>query len=380
VKYFKLVRRNLFRNKMRAVMTTLLMAVIFFFVATLLSILESFDRFSDAGKGANRLVVQSAISLANVLPFAHEAKLRQIPGVADVCKVQWIGAYYKEKSNFFANFAIDHDHMGTVFDDYKVDPRQFEDFKADRRGALVGAGLMKRFGWKIGDRITLSRQIFSYDPELTIRAVYTHPVNDASLYFHMDYHQQSMNNFALVGTFWLKITDPAKMAAISQQIDAMFKNSQDPTETVTEKAFQSSFLAMMGNIKLLFTSICSCAIFMVVLLAGITMSMSARERVTEVAVLKAIGFGRRLVLALMLVEFVLLTLFGGLVGVLGGRLIFSVVPMDKLTQGFLMGFEIFPGVMATCIALAALVGVLAGGWPAATATRMSVVDGLRRVV
>src|SRR5438874_1942027 len=129
MKFFKLIRRNLFRNKMRAILTLGLMAVIFFFVATLLSILESFDTYGNQGEGANRLVVQSAISLINPLPYAFEEKIRQVPGVVDICKMQWIGAYYKDKKNFFANFAVDHDKMESVFDDYKIDPKQLADFK-----------------------------------------------------------------------------------------------------------------------------------------------------------------------------------------------------------------------------------------------------------
>jgi putative ABC transport system permease protein len=380
MKHLKLIRRNLFRNKLRAALTLSLMAVIFFFVVTLLSILETFDRYRDSGEGANRLVVQSAISLANPLPYAHEQKIRQIPGVVDVCKLQWIGAYYKEKKNFFANFAVDHDKMGTVFGDYKIDPKEFEDFKRDRQGAIVGTDLVDRFGWKIGDRITLKRQIFPYDPELTIRGIYHHPVNTGALYYHMDYHQQAIGNVGQVGTFWLKISDASRMAAISQQIDAMFKNSEYPTETVTEKEFQASFMAMMGNVKLLFTAVSTCAVFMVILLAAITMSMSARERVTEIAVLKAIGYTQGLVMTLMLAEFVLLTICGGVLGILGGKLLFTVFSMGKLTQGFLIGFELFPMPVTIGIVLSAAVGLIAGGLPAFRATRMSVVDGLRRVV
>jgi putative ABC transport system permease protein len=382
MKYFKLIRRNLFRNRLRAFMTLALMALIFFFVATLISIVQLFDRFEDQGQGANRLIVQSAISLANALPYSYEQKLREVPGVDDVCKLQWIGAYYKDKKNFFANFAVDVDHMQSVFDDYKIDPKEFEAFKSDRQGCIVGTELMDRFKWKVGDRITLKRQIFPYDAEITIRGVYHHPVNTAALYYHMDYHNESvpLQIQNTVNTFWLKIKDPSKMAAVSQQIDGMFKNSDFPTETVTEKQFQASFMQMMGNIKLLFGSICMCAVVMVILLAAITMSMSARERVTEIAVLKAIGFDRRLVMTLMLTEFTLLTFVGGALGVFFAKLITIAVPMGKVTQGFLVGFTIFPETMAIALIASALVGVLAGGWPAINAMRMSVVDGLRRVV
>src|SRR5438067_1156048 len=358
MKFAKLIRRNLFRNKLRAILTMLLMAVIFFFVATLLSILANFDSVSQAAAGTNRLVVQSAISLANMMPYAHEQKLRQLPGTVDTCKLQWIGAYYKDKKNFFANFAVDADKLATVFDDFQVTPKERADFLADRRGALVGTELMKRFGWKIGDRITLTRQIFPFDPELTIRGTYVHPVNTSSLYFHMEYFQESIGNQGQVGTFWVKVRDAKQMAAISQQIDAMFKNSDYPTETFTEKEFQQNFMSMMGNVKLLFTAVSTCAIFMVVLLAAITMSMSARERVTEIAVLKAIGFEQRLVLSIMLTEFILLTAIGGAIGSYGAHFLFLFVDAGKMAQGFLQYLGVYAKTLSICMATAVGVGLI----------------------
>ncbi|MDP9361476.1 MAG: ABC transporter permease [Acidobacteriota bacterium] len=380
MRFLKLIRRNLFRNKVRAILTMMLLAVIFFFVATLLAILDNFESFSNAGEGSNRIVVQSAISLANLLPYAHEQKIRQLPGVVDTAKLQWIGAYYKEKSNFFANFAVDVDKMSTVFDDYKIDPKELAAFVADRRGALVGKDLMKRFGWKVGDRITLKRQIFPFDPELTIRGTYVHPVQTTSVFFPMEYFQQAIANPGRVGTFWVKVKDPKQMAALSQQIDAMFKNSDYPTETFTEKEFQKNFLSMMGNVKLLFTAVSSCAIFMVILLAAITMSMSARERVTEIAVLKAIGFEQRLILGIMLTEFILLTLIGGAAGSFGAHYLYLIVDMGKVTQGFLQNFGVHAKTLAVCVATSAAVGLIAGGLPAIRASNLRVVDGLRRVV
>jgi len=380
MKFAKLIRRNLFRNKLRAILTMLLLAVIFFFVATLLAILDNFEEFSNAGVGSNRIVVQSAISLATLLPYSHEQKIRQLPGVVETAKLQWIGAYYKEKSNFFANFAIDGEKMAVVWDDYKIDPKQRADFLADRRGALVAEALMKRFGWKIGDRITLKKQIFPFDPELTIRATFVHPVDTGSLFFPMEYFEHANGDRSEAATIWIKVKDPKQMAALSQQIDAMFKNSDYPTETFTEKEFQANFMSMIGNVKLLFTTVSSCAVFMVILLAAITMSMSARERVTEIAVLKAIGFEQRLILALMLTEFVLLTVIGGAVGSFGAHYIYLAVDMGKVTMGFLQNFGIHAKTLATCVATSAGVGLLAGGLPALRASNLRVVDGLRRVV
>lgn len=381
MKFGKLILRNLFRNKLRTILTLLLMAAIFFFVSTLLSILANFETAASSGEGQNRLGVQSAISLANPLPLSHEAKIRTLPGIVDIAKLQWVGAYYKEPRNFFANFAVDHDKMETVWDDYSTPEDQLEAFKADRTGAIVGPELMKRYGWKIGDRVTLIGQILPFNPEVTIRGVYKHKFDSSSFFFHFDYFYEATKEITggTVGTFWVRVEDPRNMAAISQQIDDMFRNSEYPTETFTEKEFQQQFMAMIGNIKLLFTVVSLCSIFMVVLLAAITMSMAARERVTEVAVLKAIGFTRGTILAIMLVEFIALGLMGGALGTFGAKVVYRFVNMTEVTQGFLVAFEVNTETVLTCLAAAAVVGLLAGGLPAMRSARLSVVDGLRKV-
>jgi len=378
MKYAKLIRRNLFRNKLRSFLMIALMGAIFFLVASLIQILHAFDSMNNAGTG-DRLVVESAFSLATMLPYAHEQKLRQVPGVVEVAKSQWLGGYYKERRNTFAILTADADKFAAVFPEYKLDAAENAAFVRDRQGAVAGEDLMKRFQWKIGDRITLHREIFPFDPEVTIRAVGHHPVQGSVIFLHQDYFNEALK-WNRVGTFWVKVADPNRMAAISQQIDAAFKNSEDPTETFTEKEFNRQFVNMMGNIKLLFSSISVGSIFMIVLLAAITMSMAARERVTEVAVLKAIGFGRRLILGLMLTEFVITAIVGWAVGVGGGALLYRVVDVAKLTMGYLPGFRLEAPTAAICGAAAIVVGLLAGGLPSIKSANLSVVDGLRKVV
>ncbi|HEV2722379.1 MAG TPA: FtsX-like permease family protein, partial [Thermoanaerobaculia bacterium] len=344
----------------------------------LIQILAAFETMG-GGPTSDRLVVQSAFSLATMLPYAHEQKLRQVPGVVEVCKSQWLGGYYKERRNTFAILSVDADKFKTVFPEFTLSDEDNAAFIRDRQGAIVGDDLMKRFGWKIGDRITLHREIFPFDPELTIRGVVHHPVMGSVLYLHQDYFNEALK-WNRVGTFWIKAKDPNQMAALSQQIDAAFKNSEDPTETFTEKEFNRQFVNMMGNIKVLFGSISLCSIGMIVLLAAITMSMAARERVTEVAVLKAIGFGRGLILALMLTEFVLTTFIGFVVGVGGAALLYANVDVAKWTMGFLPNFRLYPSTAAICAAAAVAVGLLAGGLPSMKSANLSVVDGLRKVV
>ena len=381
MKFAKLIFRNLFRNKLRAILTLFLMAAIFFFVATMLSILQNFESASNSGEGQNRLGIQSAISLGNPLPLTHEAKIMTIPGIVAIAKLQWMGAYYKDPKNFFANFAVDHDKMEAVWDDYKVPKDQMEAYKSDRRGAIVGPELAKRWGWKIGDKVILTGQIFPFNPELTVRGIYQHKFDSSSLFMHWDYFEEATKEMTggMVGTFWVRVKDPKDMGRITKQIDDMFRNSDYPTETFTEKEFQQQFMAMIGNIKLLFTVVSVCSIFMVILLAAITMSMAARERVTEVAVLKAIGFTRGMILTLMLIEFVTLGLLGGLLGTLAAKAMYRVVNMTQVTQGFLVNFGVNTETLITCVIAALIVGFLAGGLPALRSANLSVVDGLRKV-
>jgi putative ABC transport system permease protein len=381
MKFAKLIRRNLFRNKVRTILTLILMAAIFFFVATMLSILENFESAANSGEGQNRLGIQSAISLGNPLPLAHEQKIATIPGLVGVSKLVWVGAYYREQKNFFANFAVDHDKLETVWDDYKTPKDQMEAFKADRQGAIIGTELAKRYGWKIGDRVPLIGTIFPFNPEVNVRGIYDHHFDKSSMFFHFDYFYESTKEITggTAGMFWVRVKDPKDMTRISDQIDRMFENSEYPTETFTEKEFQQQFMSMIGNVKLLFTAVSLCSIFMVVLLAALTMSMAARERVTEVAVLKAIGFRNGMILALMLIEFVLLGLLGGALGVFGAKMIYNVVNMTEVTQGFLVNFGVNGKTAAQCLTAAIVVGFLAGGLPALRSARLSVVDGLRKV-
>jgi putative ABC transport system permease protein len=380
MKYAPLVVRNVFRNRVRSILTICLMAAIFFFVATLMSILVNFEQSGDIAGGRNRLGVQSAVSLGVLMPVSHEAKIRNVPGVTAVAKLQWVAAYYRDKKNFFPNFAVDHEKFEIVWDDYRLDAVELEAFQSDRQGAIVGSDLASRFGWKIGDRVNLTGTIFPFDPQLTIRGIYDHTVDNGSLYFHMDYFQKSLADPGMTQMFWLRVDDAANMDRVSEQIDDTFRNSDYPTETFTEKEFQKQFISMIGDIKLLFTTVSICAVFMVILVGAITMSMSARERVTEIAVLKAIGFRRNLVLTMMLAEFMSLSLFGGLIGIGGAMILYHYMDMTQLTRGFLVNFGINPFTVAACIAVAVMVGLIAGGLPAYRSTSIPVVDGLRKVV
>jgi len=201
------------------------------------------------------------------------------------------------------------------------------------------------------------------------------------LFFHWDYHEEASPKAAQnVGTIWIKVRDRSLLTPIAQQIDSTYKNSEAPTETYTEKDYKATQVAAIGNVTFLFTAISACAIVMVIALAAITLSMAARERVTEIALLKAIGFQKWRVLTMMLAEFMLLTFAGGLAGIVAAKITFAFNDIGKLTSGAVTGFAITPAIAGAGALIACAVGLIAGGFPAFRAANLGVVDGLRRVV
>ena len=222
--------------------------------------------------------------------------------------------------------------------------------------------------------------LFQFDPELTLRAIYdVGPDEGGSLYFHWEYFNEGMNNAAFTGTYAIRARSAEEVPRVAERVDALFQNSSVPTKTETEKAFMLGFIAMMGNIQLLITSICSVVIFTIVLVAANTMAMSIRERVREIGILKAVGFQNNQILYLLLGESVFLSLSGTLLGSLGARFIFSNLNLPALTGGFLQRINVTPAMLLLCAGIGVVVGLLAAGFPAWKASTRPAAEVLRRV-
>lgn len=385
MKFLKLIFKNLFRNKRRTLLTVSSIAVSLFLVSTLRTILTELENPPETPDSALRLITRHAISLFNALPIAYREKIAQIDGVEAVTGSMWFGGVYKDPANFFAQFAVTTDDFFTVHPDLKLPEEQKQAFLEDRTGALVGINLASRFGWKLGDRIHLQGALWRFDPELTIRAIYEEgPDDGTTLYFHWSYFRegvsQALGNADFVGTYTIRASSPEVVPLIAEKVDALFQNSTAPTKTETEKAFLLGFVSMMGNVRLLITSIVSVVIFTIVLVAANTMAMSIRERVREIGVLKALGFRKSQVLGLLLGESVVLALSGALLGGWGARFLYSNLNMATATGGLMQRFYVTPGTLILCVLIGLMVGVLSTGVPAWKASRRPVVEALRGVV
>ena len=382
MKYLRLIVKNAGRNKRRSVLTILSISAAILLLTLMQAIINSFDSASDLTGAELRLIVRRN-SLADSMPEAYRDKIAQVPGVAAICPANWFGGVYKEDKPeyFFAQFYVDPKALFDVQTEYQIPTEQKAAFQQERTAVIAGRSLAAKYDWKIGDVIELTGTFYDVNPQLTLRGIYTAPTEseEGAIFFHRQYIEEALDNPGEVGTYRIKLDSPDSAPAVMDAVDAMFKNSAAPTKTETEASFQASFVAMLGNVKGLIAGIGLIVVFTISLIAANSMAMSARERFTEVAVMKALGFGPGLVLSLILAESVLVALLGGVLGTLGA--IFGTTPLAAVMQDmiFLQNLTVTPTVIALSLGASILIGLFSGGIPAWNAARVRIIDGLRRV-
>ena len=371
--------RNALRNKRRLALTVSSVAVSLFLLVILQVVLRGLTDPAPTEATALRIVVRHKVSLANMLFSRYQPRIERMPGVKACTKMLWFGGIYRDEKNFFPQFACDAEALFQVLAEAKIDPRQLEQFIRERTACVVGLKTLQRFGWKLGDKIVLMGAMWPCDVELTLRGVYTGSVDDTNLYFHHEYFDELLGDKGFTGLFWVRAESPAVIPGLIERIDAEFANSDAETKTETERAFQVGFVSMLGNLKLLIGSISLVIVFTLVLVSAGTMSMAMRERVKEIAILKAVGYGSPRIVGLILAESFGLALSGGLLGCLGAALLVRVVDFYTLSRGLFVSFRLTPQIVALGLAAAALLGIVSCVAPAYSSWRRSVVDGLRTI-
>jgi putative ABC transport system permease protein len=373
------VLRNALRNKRRLTLTILSVALSLFLFTTLQTALRELTQPASSAESALRLVVRHKVSLASVLPEKYQSRIERMPGVMYCTKFTWFGGVYKDPENFFPNFACEADKLFKVFTESNIDPKQLDDFIKERTACVVGIKTMQRFGWKVGDKITLLGEIWPCDVELTIRGAYYGGIDETNLFFHHEYFDELMGKRGLVGTFWILAENAEVIPALVERIDRAFANTDAETKTETERAFQLGFVSMFGNIKMLVGSISTVIVFTMILVTASTMSMAIRERSREIAILKAVGFDGTQIFGLILAESFGLAMSGGLVGCVGAWALFSNVDIYSLSKGFFIKFEVTPHIVTTGLLIALGLGVVSCLVPAYTTLRATVVEGLKEL-
>jgi len=376
------VVKNTFRNQRRSMLTVLSIAFSLLLLTLMMTIWRTFYIDQGAPDSAKRLMTRHRVSLTFFLPGYYREKIRGLPGVVNVAPMTWFGGRYKDDKpeNFFAQFATDPEEYLKVAADKDVPRDQAEAWIRDRSGAMVDVELAKRYGWKIGDHVTLQGTIFPVNPELTIRAIYTMTPANKTFYFHSKYLEEAVSWYkGQTGFFFTQVASSEDIAPTARAIDDMFRNSPQPTKTESEKAFLLSFIAMLGNVKAFILSICAAVVFAILLVAANTMAMSIRERTREVAMLRTLGFTRGRILSLFVGEAVALSVAGGLLGVLIAAGLLEVVAHSPFATGILFGLRVSVATMGAAVIIAAFVGLISAYFPAYNASRVNIVEGLRHI-
>lgn len=294
-------------------------------------------------------------------------------------KLTWFGGIYKDKANFFPQFAVDADQLFPVFSEAEIDPQQIQAFLKEKNACVVGNKTMERFGWKLGDRITLQGTIWQCDPELIIRGVYRKGIDMTNLFFHHEYFDELLGNKGLVGTYWIRAENAGNIPDLIERIDRTFANSDAETKTETERAFQLGFVSMFGNIKVLLGSISTVIVFTMLLVTASTMSMAIRERSREIAILKALGFDGWQIFGLILAESFGLATAGGLIGCFGAAFLYRHLDIYSLSHGVLLKLDVTPSILAAGMTVAALLGIVSCLVPSYTSSQTTVVAGLKEL-
>ena len=378
-----LIWSSLFRRRVRTTLTLLSVIVAFLLFGLLRSIASAFDAGIDV-VGVDRLVVQPKYSIVDPLPIAHMNEIATVDGVASVTHANWFGGVYQDRHNFFPKYPTDPKAYFALYPEYRIDPAQLEKFAATRDAAVAPVELAARFGWKVGDRIPIEGDIWPKKGgdrrwEFELVGTYDAPgskVQPSEFLFNYTYFDESRQyGTGMVGWFIVRVTDPSKSGEIARAIDAKFENSPYATRTATEAEYARQYAKQVGDIGLMMTGILGAVFFTIVLLTGNTMAQAMRERIPELAVLKTLGFTDANVAALVLGEAILLCVLGGAIG-LGLAIGFGPGLAGAVRQ-FLPTFQVSGATIGYGIALAALLGIAVGAFPARRAQRLSIVDALR---
>jgi putative ABC transport system permease protein len=380
MKFFPLILANLFRKKLRTTLTIGSFAIALLLFGFLAVVHGAFTGGVDVA-GVDRLMVINKFSIIQPLPISYRDQILRIPGVKAVTFDIWFGGIYQDPKNFFPSFAIDSANQRQVYPELAVSDAEWNAFLADREGAIVGSKTAKRFHWKVGDRIPLKAPIYDLDPwEFNIRGIYDSPRAGADLlqfWLHYEYLDERRKfEKGDIGWYTVKLDSADDSVRVEKAIDDMFANSPFETKTETLQAAAAGWVKQAGNIEFLILAIGGVVFFTLLLVTGNTMAIAVRERMGELAVLKAVGYSDRFVLLFVLAESLFVAMVGGALGLGLAKLL--TLAGDP-TGGLLRSFALPSYAILLGLAAAFAVGVLAGIIPALSAMRLRVVDALRGV-
>jgi putative ABC transport system permease protein len=382
MKFARIIWANLMRKKIRLLLTIGSFAIALFLFSFLAVVRDAFGRGADLAS-ADRLIVINRTSIINLIPLSYRDKILRIHGVKYVTHNNWFGGTYIEEKNFFPQFVIDPENQRQVVPELVVPDDQWNTFVKDRQGAIAGVKTAERFHWKIGDRIPIKTTLYGGGAwEFNLDGIYhgKRPQDDETqFWFQWDYFEEKIPEAlkGQIGWYVLKVDNPDDAPRVAKAIDAEFANSPNETKTESESTFAANWVKQFGNIQFLIVSIGTVVFFTLLLVTGNTMAISVRERTSELAVFKAIGYSDLAVLFFVLAESLTIALIGGAIGLLLANL--AIPALGQALNGLLPNIVLSGKMLLFGLGLALFTGILSGVLPGLGAMRLRVVNALRRV-
>ena len=381
----RLIRRSLLRHPVRTLLTIGSLAVALFLLCFLRSLVTTLEA-GVASAEQQRLWVQSAVSLFVDFPLTYQAKIEAVEGVRRTCKFQWFGGYFRERTNFFAQFAVDPGMLFEMWPEATIVDGSKEAFLADKRACVIGEGLAKQYQWKVGDTIPITGVIFQKADrsawEFQVAAIYRPAkatLDNRTLYFRWDHFEKTMEDEAgqapSVGVIVIETEPGTNPTAVMAAVDGLFENGPQRVQTTTEREFQLQFVSMVGNLPALLGYIGTLVLFAILLACVNTMLMQAREQIREIGVMKALGFSDGATAVVLLLQALLLVGAGGALGI--GLAYVSQGGIGAMLGPNLPGYAVRPGTFAAAIVVILLLGMLAGAVPARMAARLRTAEAMR---
>ena len=387
MKFLGMVLRNTRRNPIRSFLTIASLAVSLSLAMVLISFQTINGEANASVRGFHRIVVMSAQGLGLPVPYARLNEIQAMPGVDVGTPFSWFGGKYNEEVMPFAQIGVDPTVFFQVYDELTIPPDQVRDWREDKAGCVIGRKIADERKVKIGDAFPLKEGAYPFNLNLTVRGIYDGPANRdlRACYFHWEYLDEGLKKIGGTGTgnagvIIARCKDERRMAEIGKKIDEAYANSDSPTKTQTEEAFGQMFAEMAGDFQWIIVFIGLAVGISLLCVSANAMAMALRERTTEIAVLKAIGFGKGLIVGLILSESILIAGAGGLLGAIGIKLFCDAVDLSQYSGGFLPFFYVPWSTAIGGLVVAIAIGVGSGLVPALRASRLSVVNGLRKVV
>lgn len=382
--YLKILSRNAFRHRLRTLLTILGITIAILAFGLLRTVVSAWYAGVNSSS-ATRLITRNAVSLVFSLPISYLERIRHVEGVKGVSYANWFGGVYITEKNFFPNFAIEPRSYLELYPEFILPMDQQRTFFSDRKGCVAGRKLAERYGWKIGDTITLKGTIYPGNWEFVLRGIYNgaeKSTDEGQFFFHWEYLNESLRKTIprradQAGVFIIGLKSPQTAAETSLTVDAAFRNSLAETLTETEKAFQLSFISMTEAIVVAIRLVSFVVIIIIMAVVANTMAMTARERIGEYAIFKAMGFRGYHIAGMIFGESLFITMTGGILGIL---LTFPVARrFGELMDQFFPVFRVDPSTIYLDVIFSVLVGVVAAIFPTWRAVRIRIADGLRRI-